>query len=112
VGGGVGGGINRVPSLPVNTIGAGGGSVAWRDEGGALRVGPRSAGAVPGPVAYGRGGNVPTVTDADVVLGLIPSDLALAGSVPLDAAAAAGALTGLGREIGLDLDARARRVAQ
>ena len=106
----VAGRINRVPSLPVNTIGAGGGSVAWRDEGGALRVGPRSAGAVPGPVAYGRGGNVPTVTDADVVLGLIPSDLALAGSVPLDAAAAAGALTGLGREIGLDLDATARGV--
>ncbi|MEX1125943.1 MAG: hydantoinase/oxoprolinase family protein [Acidimicrobiia bacterium] len=108
----VAGRVNRVPSLPVNTIGAGGGSVGWRDEGDALRVGPRSAGAIPGPVAYGRGGAVPTVTDANVILGFLPDDLALAGSVPLDAAAAAEALTELGREIGLDLTATARGVLE
>ena len=108
----VAGRVNRVPSLPVNTIGAGGGSIAWRDEGGALRVGPRSAGAVPGPVAYRRGGTVPTVTDANIVLGFLPPDLTLAGSVALDAAAAAAALTDLGREAGLDLDATARGVIE
>jgi len=108
----VAGRVNRVPSLPVNTIGAGGGSIAWRDEGGALRVGPRSAGALPGPVAYGRGGTIPTVTDANIVLGFLPPDLALAGSVALDAVAAAAALTELGREAGLDLDATARGVIE
>ena len=108
----VAGRVNRVPSLPVNTIGAGGGSVAWKDDGGALRVGPRSAGAVPGPVAYRRGGTVPTVTDANVVLGFLPPDLVLAGSVPLDAAAAAGAVAGVGHEVGLDLAATARGVVE
>jgi len=108
----VAGRVNRVPSLPVHTIGAGGGSVTWRDDGGALRVGPRSAGALPGPVAYGRGGTVPTVTDANVVLGFLPSDLALAGSVPLNASAASTALTELGRQVGLDLEATARGVIE
>src|SRR5579863_3356058 len=60
------------PSLDIETVGAGGGSIAWRDSGGALRVGPRSAGALPGPAAYGRGGREPTVTDAHVVLGHVP----------------------------------------
>ncbi|HEY6629633.1 MAG TPA: hydantoinase/oxoprolinase family protein [Acidimicrobiia bacterium] len=100
--------VNRVPSLPVNTIGAGGGSIGWRDDGGALRVGPISAGAVPGPVAYGRGGMLPTVTDANVVLGFLPPGLALAGSVPLDVVAAAQALALLGREVGLEAEATAR----
>lgn len=108
----VAGRVNRVPSLPVNTIGAGGGSIVWLDDGGALRVGPRSAGAVPGPVAYGRGGTAPTVTDANVVLGFLPPDLALAGSVALDAGAAAAALTTLGREVGLALDATALGVIE
>ena len=100
--------VNRVPSLPVNTIGAGGGSIGWRDEGGALRVGPISAGALPGPVAYGRGGTLPTITDANVVLGFLPPGLTLAGSVPLDAGAAATALAALGREVGLDAEGTAR----
>jgi N-methylhydantoinase A/oxoprolinase/acetone carboxylase beta subunit len=65
----VGGRAVALPMVDVHTVGAGGGSVAWRDPGGALRVGPRSAGAEPGPAAYGRGGTEPTVTDAHVVLG-------------------------------------------
>jgi len=92
----------RVPSVAVHTVGAGGGSLAWVDAGGALRVGPRSAGAVPGPVAYGRGGTEPTVTDADVALGRIPADARLAGSLPLDRAAAVEALERLGGRLGLD----------
>ena len=104
----VAGRVNRVPSLPVNTIGAGGGSVGWRDGGGALRVGPKSAGAIPGPVAYGRGGTMPTVTDANVILGFLPQGLALAGSVPLDVGAAAAALAALGRGVGLGAEATAR----
>jgi N-methylhydantoinase A len=104
--------VNRVPSLPVNTIGAGGGSIGWRDEGGALRVGPISAGAVPGPVAYGRGGMLPTVTDANVVLGFLPPGLALAGSVPLDVGAAERALAALGREVGLDAKAASRGIIE
>ena len=79
----VAGRVNRVPSVPIHTIGAGGGSVAWVDEGGALRVGPRSAGADPGPAVYGRGGTEVTVTDANVLAGNIPGDLALGGSVTL-----------------------------
>src|SRR6185437_11299219 len=58
-----------LPMLAVHTVGAGGGSIAWRDAGGALRVGPRSAGADPGPACYGRGGTEPTVTDANLLLG-------------------------------------------
>ena len=64
-----------VPAIDIKSIGAGGGSIAWVDEDrGVLRVGPMSAGAVPGPVCYGRGGTAPTVTDADVVLGYIDPD--------------------------------------
>ena len=106
----VAGRVNRVPTLPINTIGAGGGSIAWRDDGGALRVGPQSAGADPGPAAYGRGGASPTVTDANLVLGRLPAGLALAGSLALDPEAAAGALGDLGRSLGLDLEATARGV--
>jgi N-methylhydantoinase A len=94
--------VNRVPSLPVKTIGAGGGSLAWVDAGGALRVGPRSAGSVPGPAAYGKGGELATVTDANVVLGRIPSDRPLGGSVSLDAGAARKAIAALGELLGLD----------
>jgi N-methylhydantoinase A/oxoprolinase/acetone carboxylase beta subunit len=82
----------RLPALDVHTIGAGGGSIARVDSGGALVVGPRSAGAVPGPACYGRGGSEPTVTDADLVLGRIPPDSALGDLGRLDVAAARRAL--------------------
>lgn len=81
-----------LPMVDIHTVGAGGGSIAWRDAGGALRVGPRSAGAVPGPAAYGCGGSEPTVTDAHVVLGALDPARPLAGGVRLDAGAAAAAV--------------------
>ncbi|HZB87018.1 MAG TPA: hydantoinase/oxoprolinase family protein, partial [Gaiellaceae bacterium] len=82
----VGGFPIRLPTVDLQTVGAGGGSIAWRDEGGALRVGPRSAGADPGPASYGRGGVEPTVTDANLALGRLPEELA--GGLELDRAAA------------------------
>ena len=91
-----------LPTLDVHTVGAGGGSIAWRDAGGALRVGPRSAGAVPGPACYGRGGREPTVTDANLLLGLLPPDAPLSGEVALDLAAAERAVAGLARELGME----------
>jgi N-methylhydantoinase A len=92
----------QLPMVDVHTVGAGGGSIAWRDPGGALRVGPRSAGADPGPACYGRGGSEPTVTDADLLLGRLAGDSRLAGGVDLDAAAAELAVAGLGRSLGLN----------
>jgi N-methylhydantoinase A len=83
----------RLPSLDIHTVGAGGGSIAWIDAGGALRVGPESAGADPGPACYGRGGSRPTVTDANLLLGRLPSRLA--DGLELDRAAAEHALDGL-----------------
>src|SRR5690606_24608182 len=80
--------VCRMPSVAVHTVGAGGGSLAWKDAGGSLRVGPRSAGARPGPAAYGLGGTEPTVTDAHVVLGRIDPAARLGGSLPLDRVAA------------------------
>jgi N-methylhydantoinase A len=88
--------------VDVHTVGAGGGSVAWRDAGGALRVGPRSAGAEPGPACYGRGGSEPTVTDANLLLGHLAADSQLAGGVALDAGAARLAIAALAAELGLD----------
>ncbi len=82
----------RLPSLDIHTIGAGGGSIGRIDPGGALVVGPQSAGAWPGPAAYGRGGELPTVTDADLVLGRIPADAPFSDLGRLDMAAARGAL--------------------
>ena len=76
--------ITGFPSIDVRSIGAGGGSIAWVDEGGFLKVGPQSAGAAPGPACYGRGGTEPTVTDASVVLGFIDPDYFLGGSMKLD----------------------------
>jgi N-methylhydantoinase A len=90
-----------IPCVAVKTIGAGGGSIASVDRGGLLHVGPRSAGARPGPVSYGHGGHEPTVTDANLVLGRISPDYFLGGSVPLDARAALRALSKLGGELGL-----------
>jgi N-methylhydantoinase A len=92
-----------LPTLDVHTVGAGGGSIAWRDAGGALRVGPRSAGAVPGPACYGRGGEAATVTDANLLLGHLPGDVPLAGGVTLDRAAAERAVGALAERLGLDL---------
>lgn len=88
----------RMPSLDVHTIGAGGGSIARLDAGGALRVGPESAGARPGPACYGHGGAQPTVTDANLLLGRIPSDTAFSGLGVLDEGAASAAFESAGVE--------------
>jgi N-methylhydantoinase A len=82
----------RLPALDIETISAGGGSIATVDDGGALKVGPQSAGAVPGPACYGKGGQAATVTDAAVVLGLLAPDAFLGGEIPLDPALAAQAV--------------------
>jgi N-methylhydantoinase A len=92
----------RIPMVDINTIGSGGGSVAWVDSGGALRVGPRSAGADPGPACYGRGGAEPTVTDANVVLGYVGGSTALGGELSLDVSAAETVLAELAEEAGLE----------
>ncbi|MFN2251919.1 MAG: hydantoinase/oxoprolinase family protein [Anaerolineae bacterium] len=92
--------INR-EAVDVHTVGAGGGSIARADEGGALRVGPESAGAVPGPASYGLGGRRATVTDANVVLGRLPAGVPLAGGLRLDRRAAADALAEVGSALGL-----------
>src|SRR5690606_22925803 len=93
------------------TVGAGGGSVAWLSREGTLKVGPRSAGADPGPLCYGRGGTEPTVTDAHVVLGRIPPHL-LGGEVPLDVEAARDGLAALGAKLGLGLAATANGILE
>jgi N-methylhydantoinase A len=96
--------------VAVGSIGAGGGSVAWVDARGCLRVGPRSAGAEPGPACYGRGGTEPAVTDALVALGLIDPQSFLGGRFVLDGERAVAALGRLGRAAGLDAEAAARGV--
>ena len=88
----VGGLPLRLPMVDLQTVGAGGGSIVWRDRGGALRVGPESAGADPGPACYGRGGTRPTVTDANLLLGRLPARLA--GGLELDREAAERAFDG------------------
>ncbi|RPI24661.1 MAG: hydantoinase/oxoprolinase family protein, partial [Chloroflexota bacterium] len=100
----VGGYPIRIPVLDIHTIGAGGGSIASVDLGGALRVGPESAGADPGPACYGRGDGpgLPTVTDANLVLGRLAAEHFLGGEMPLDGSRAAEALTTLGKAMGLD----------
>jgi N-methylhydantoinase A len=92
----------QLPMVDVHTVGAGGGSIGWRDAGGALRVGPRSAGADPGPACYGRGGHEPTVTDANLLLGHLAADSRLAGGVDLDAGAAQQAVADLAGALGLE----------
>ncbi len=104
----------QLPMVDVHTVGAGGGSIGWRDRGGALRVGPRSAGAEPGPACYGRGGTEPTVTDANLALGYLSDRSPLAGGVALDREAGAAALGSLGAKLGLseiETAAGIRRVA-
>jgi N-methylhydantoinase A len=91
----------QLPMVDVHTVGAGGGSIGWRDAGGALRVGPRSAGAEPGPACYGQGGSEATVTDANLLLGYLSSDSDLAGGVALDVDAARHAVGSLGDQLGL-----------
>jgi N-methylhydantoinase A len=97
----IAGRVIQLPMVDVHTVGAGGGSIGWQDSGGALRVGPRSAGAEPGPACYGRGGSEPTVTDANLLLGRLDADSRLAGGVRLDAGAAADAVGALARSLGL-----------
>jgi N-methylhydantoinase A len=90
-----------LPMIDIHTIGAGGGSIAFIDQGGAFRVGPRSAGAVPGPAAYGRGGKEPTVTDANVVLGRLDKNDFLGGSMKLDEDAAHRVIEELANSLGM-----------
>ena len=99
------------PSVDVKSVGAGGGSIAWVDAGGVLHVGPMSAGAKTGPVAYGAGGVEPTVTDACIVLGYIDPDFFLGGSVKLDKEAARAAIqTRVADRLGLDVEAAASAI--
>jgi N-methylhydantoinase A len=100
----------RLRMLDIETIGAGGGSLVRVDAGGALRVGPQSAGAHPGPVAYGRGGRVPTVTDANITLGRVDPAAFLGGCMSLDVEAARAALAALGALLGCDARAAAQGV--
>lgn len=94
---------SRIPMIDVVTVGAGGGSVAWISPEGTLKVGPRSAGADPGPLCYGRGGTEPTITDAHVLLGRIPPHL-LGGEIPLDVEAARQGVGKLADDLGLTLE--------
>lgn len=98
-----------LPRVLVETVSAGGGSIAWIDDGGALRVGPRSAGARPGPVAFGRGGSEPTVTDAQVVLGRIVAR-EMSGGVSLDVDGARAAIAALAKRLGSDVERTARAI--
>jgi N-methylhydantoinase A len=100
----------NTPSLYIHTIGAGGGSIAWLDDAGALQVGPRSAGADPGPASYGRGGTEPTFTDAALAVGYLGADTALGGRLTLDPRLATAALTPLADELGMTPLALARGI--
>jgi N-methylhydantoinase A len=101
------------PSVDIRSIGAGGGSIAWVDEGGVLHVGPRSAGAVPGPAAYGRGGGEPTVTDASLVVGYLDPDYFLGGRMRLDPTAAAEAIRrSIAEPLGMSLEQAAAAVLE
>ncbi|OZF26064.1 hydantoinase/oxoprolinase family protein [Rhodococcus sp. 14-2483-1-2] len=93
-----------LPMVYVDTVGAGGGSVAWIDSAGELQVGPRSAGALPGPACYGRGGTEPTVTDADVVLGIVDPDAFLHGERRLDVTAARKAIATISEPLGMSIE--------
>ncbi|MDP3749552.1 MAG: hydantoinase/oxoprolinase family protein [Phenylobacterium sp.] len=102
------------PSVDVKSVGAGGGSIAWFDEGGLLRVGPNSAGSRPGPACFGQGGLEPTLTDAAVVLGHVDPDHFLGGAIPLDAAAARAAVERIAKPAGVSIEQMAlaiRRMA-
>jgi N-methylhydantoinase A len=108
----VGGRSLALPMVDVHTVGAGGGSIAWRDPGGALRVGPLSAGADPGPACYGRGGEEPTVTDANLLLGYLDPRSPLAGGVELDRDAAERAVGKLADALDLSTSETAAGIAR
>ncbi len=100
----------RVPMVGVNTVGAGGGSVAWIDSGGHPKVGPRSVGAEPGPACYGLGNDEPTVTDANVVLGTLNPEYLLGGRMPIDAGAARRSVHRLAERLGIDVTEMAQGI--
>ncbi len=101
-----------LPALDIHTVGAGGGSIAWADAGGALRVGPHSAGALPGPACYGRGGTEPTVTDANLLLGRLLDDVPLPGAIKLDREAAQRAVANLAKALNLSTVACAEGIVR
>ncbi|HTC12163.1 MAG TPA: hydantoinase/oxoprolinase family protein [Acetobacteraceae bacterium] len=103
----------RVPVIDLAEVSAGGGSIAWVDSGGALKVGPHSAGAMPGPAAYGAGGTAPTVTDADVVLGYLDRNALLGGALKIDADAAERAIArDVAHKLGLSVSDAAARIVE
>lgn len=102
----------RVPVTDIATVGAGGGSIAWIDDGGLLRVGPQSAGALPGPACYGRGGQQATVTDAHLVRGTVRAEAFLGGRMPLDLAAAQRVMAKLAEQLDMPLAEVADAVIQ
>jgi N-methylhydantoinase A len=100
--GAIGGVPIKLPMVDVHTVGAGGGSIAWIDDGGALRAGPQSAGAHPGPACYGRGGTDPTVSDANLVLGYLADGANLGGEITLDRESAVSAIESISERLGID----------
>jgi N-methylhydantoinase A len=98
-----GGELLRIPTIDIAEVGAGGGSIAWIDDAGGFHVGPRSAGAAPGPACYGRGGTAPTVTDANVVLGFTPSGRIADGEITISRELAEEAVRAIGDPLGLPL---------
>ena len=102
----------RTPVLDIVSVGAGGGSIAWIDDGGMLRVGPQSAGADPGPACYGKGGSEPATTDAHIVIGTIRPGAFLGGRMNLDGAAAKRALEPLAERFGLGVEQMASQTLQ
>lgn len=102
----------NTPSLYIHTIGSGGGSIAWIDDAGALQVGPQSAGAMPGPASYGRGGTLPTFTDACLVLGYLGTDTPLGGTLTLDLESARRSHEAIANQLELSVEALARGILQ
>ena len=102
----------KLPMVDVHTVGAGGGSIAWIDEGGALRAGPQSAGASPGPACYGRGGSEPTVSDANLVLGYLEEGASLGGDITLDRSLALEAVNRVAVPLALDAVEAARGIVR
>lgn len=100
----------RAPMLDINTVGAGGGSIAWLDDGGHLKVGPQSAGADPGPACYDRGSTRPTVTDANVVLGILNQEALLGGAMPIDADRSYAAVEALGGKLQMSVNDTAQGI--
>ena len=93
----------KTPVLDIATVGAGGGSIVWVDDGGLLRVGPQSAGADPGPSCYGRGGQIPTITDAHIIRGTVRAETFLGGTMAVDRALALAAFEGIAAQLGIDV---------